>query len=206
MGFGILGLGLGWALDRFGWSEAARARRPDWASAVVPALGGAGFVAASVVFDSAAVALIAGAFVAVMAALGVIDAVSTYLPNRITYPAFVAFVAALVVAAIVLEGIDPVQGVIGAAVYGGAILVMYLASRGQGMAFGDVKLAVLIGFVLGSLLLRAVWIAALAGAIAGGVGGVIALTVFRMGRKAQIPYGPFLAAGAILATLLIPQL
>jgi leader peptidase (prepilin peptidase) / N-methyltransferase len=65
---------------------------------------------------------------------------------------------------------------------------------------GDVKLAALIGLVLGSLGLRFVGVAAGAAIALGGVGGLIALLMGR-GRKSKIPFGPYLAAGAVIAGL-----
>jgi prepilin signal peptidase PulO-like enzyme (type II secretory pathway) len=51
-----------------------------------------------------------------------------------------------------------------------------------------------------------VWVAAAAGVLAGGAGAVLAMVVFRYGRRETIPYGPFLAAGAVLAAFVIPWL
>jgi leader peptidase (prepilin peptidase)/N-methyltransferase len=63
---------------------------------------------------------------------------------------------------------------------------------------GDVKLAALIGLVLGSLGLRYVGVAAGAAILLGGLGAVVALAS-GMGRKAAIPFGPYLAGGAVVA-------
>jgi leader peptidase (prepilin peptidase)/N-methyltransferase len=65
---------------------------------------------------------------------------------------------------------------------------------------GDVKLAALIGLVLGSFGLRFVGVAAGAAILFGGVGGLVALAMGR-GRKSAIPFGPYLAAGAVVAGL-----
>ncbi len=69
---------------------------------------------------------------------------------------------------------------------------------------GDVKLAALIGLVLGALGLRYVAVAAAAGIIGGGLGAALAMAVLRYGRKQHMPFGPFLAAGAVLAALAAP--
>jgi leader peptidase (prepilin peptidase) / N-methyltransferase len=66
------------------------------------------------------------------------------------------------------------------------------------MGMGDVKLAALIGLVLGSLGLRFVGVAAGAAIAFGGLGGVVALAMGK-GRKSAIPFGPYLAAGAVVA-------
>jgi leader peptidase (prepilin peptidase)/N-methyltransferase len=52
--------------------------------------------------------------------------------------------------------------------------------------------------VLGSLGLRYVGVAAGAAILAGGLGAIAALALGR-GRKAAIPFGPYLAAGALVA-------
>jgi leader peptidase (prepilin peptidase)/N-methyltransferase len=63
-----------------------------------------------------------------------------------------------------------------------------------------VKLAALIGVVLGALGLRFVGVAAGAAIVLGGLGGLVALGMGR-GRKSAIPFGPYLAVGAIVAGL-----
>jgi leader peptidase (prepilin peptidase)/N-methyltransferase len=66
------------------------------------------------------------------------------------------------------------------------------------MGMGDVKLAVVIGVVLGSIGLRYVGVAAAGAVLFGGIGGLVALAVGR-DRKAMIPFGPYMAAGAVVA-------
>ena len=70
---------------------------------------------------------------------------------------------------------------------------------------GDVKLAGLIGLVLGSLGLRFVGVAAAVGILLGGIVAIGAL-VAGVGRKQALPFGPFLAAGALVAIFLGPQI
>ena len=69
------------------------------------------------------------------------------------------------------------------------------------MGLGDVKLAGLIGLVLGAMDLRLVAVAAMLGFIAGGVGAIVALAMGR-DRKAAIPFGPYMALGAALAVFI----
>jgi leader peptidase (prepilin peptidase) / N-methyltransferase len=71
----------------------------------------------------------------------------------------------------------------------------------HGMGMGDVKLAALIGLVLGSLGLAYVAVAAGVGIVVGGLGAIVAMAAFRLGRKQHIPFGPFLAGGAAVAAL-----
>ncbi len=62
---------------------------------------------------------------------------------------------------------------------------------------GDVKLAAVMGLFLGSAVAPAILIALLSGVIAGAV--VIARKGAGEGRKTAIPFGPFLALGALVA-------
>ena len=66
---------------------------------------------------------------------------------------------------------------------------------------GDVKLVALIGLVLGSVDLASVLVAAGAGILLGGLGAIGAL-LSGASRKHAIPFGPFLAAGAVIGALL----
>ncbi|WP_238651088.1 prepilin peptidase [Paenibacillus piscarius] len=80
------------------------------------------------------------------------------------------------------------------AVSGGGILLL-LALFG-GMGLGDVKLMTILGFVLGfPNVILAFLIACLLGTI---VGGALLITG-RIRRKQHIPFGPWLAIGALLA-------
>jgi leader peptidase (prepilin peptidase)/N-methyltransferase len=66
------------------------------------------------------------------------------------------------------------------------------------MGMGDVKLAALIGLVLGGLGLRDVAVAAGLAILTAGVGGIGALVAGRS-RKSAIPFGPYLVVGATAA-------
>lgn len=139
-------------------------------------------------------------FLAVMLALALIDARERIVPNRITYPALGAFAIAIGVGHLVGGGVDAVRALIGLGAYAGPLLLVALAVPG-GMGMGDVKLAALIGLVAGSLGLARVAVAAGAAVVLGGLGAIVAVTVLRYGRRQQIPFGPYLAAGGAVAVL-----
>jgi prepilin signal peptidase PulO-like enzyme (type II secretory pathway) len=96
----------------------------------------------------------------------------------------------------------------------GAVFFLFFAalwfvSRGRAFGFGDAKLAVSIGWLLGpslgvSALLIAVWSGALVGILLMTASGMRAL--FLHGKyftlKSEIPFGPFLAFGTLVAFLL----
>jgi leader peptidase (prepilin peptidase)/N-methyltransferase len=163
------------------------------------------FVAAAAVFPSLVRSLIVAPFLGLMLAVAVIDAGSRIVPNRIVYPALLGFGIALLAADLLGGGADVLNGLVGMAAYAVPLLLLALvAPRGMGM--GDVKLAALIGLVLGAFGLVYVAIAAGVGTILGGFGALIAVVAFRVGRRQQIPFGPFLAAGAVVSALAAPQI
>lgn len=157
------------------------------------------FAAAAAAFDRPYVAAVMAAFLAVLVALAVIDARHRILPNRIVYPAVPAFAVLLALGALLGEGFDLRGAAIGFLGYGGGLLLVALVSP-RGMGMGDVKLAALIGLVVGSLGAELVLVAAGVGILLGGVAAVGALLA-GWGRKQAIPFGPFLAAGAAAAVL-----
>ena len=70
--------------------------------------------------------------------------------------------------------------------------------RPGGMGGGDVKLAGLLGLLLG---LAGVIIAVWAAVVVGGVVAAALLLLRKRGRKSEMPFGPFLAGGAAVALL-----
>jgi leader peptidase (prepilin peptidase)/N-methyltransferase len=153
-------------------------------------------VAAAAAYELPWQAVMVAAFLSLMPAIAWIDIEHRIIPNRITYPAFVAFAAYVVVAYAFDGGTDPVRALMGALLYAGVLFVVAIVSRGMGM--GDVKLALVIGVVLGALGLGFVAVAAAGAVLFGGVGGIVALATGR-DRKSAIPFGPYMAAGAVVA-------
>lgn len=159
---------------------------------------GALFVAAALEFDRVLVAVMMAPFLGLLVAIAVVDARHRVVPNRLVYPGLVLGAVLVLLGALLNEGVDLVRSAIGFLAYGGGLLVVALiVPRGMGM--GDVKLAALIGLFLGSLGLSYVAVAAAAGILAGGVGAIGAMAFAGYGRKATLPFGPFLAAGAVVA-------
>jgi leader peptidase (prepilin peptidase)/N-methyltransferase len=78
----------------------------------------------------------------------------------------------------------------------GGFLLAAAMIRPDGMGLGDVKLAAVLGVYLGTRVLAAMLVAFAAGSLA----GVILLVRHGWGARRQtIPFGPFLALGALLA-------
>jgi prepilin signal peptidase PulO-like enzyme (type II secretory pathway) len=75
-------------------------------------------------------------------------------------------------------------------------LAIYFVSRGKWLGFGDVKLVFLLGFFLGfPNILVSLFLSFFFGAIIG-IGLILAK---RKNLKSEVPFGPFLIAGAFLA-------
>ncbi len=143
---------------------------------------------------------------AALVALVWIDLHEFRLPREITYTAFVLGSIGLVIAALV-EG-EPERiwkAFAGAALAFAIMLLIYLASRGQ-MGEGDVRLSPLLGLYLGYLHLGTVPIGLFLGFLIGAVVGVGAMAFGKAGRKTALPFGPFLAAGTVLAIFVGPEM
>jgi leader peptidase (prepilin peptidase)/N-methyltransferase len=121
-----------------------------------------------------------------------IDLEHRIIPNRITA---LGAVLALVLGTALDPAGEPGRLIAGAAA-GGFLLLAALAYPG-GMGMGDVKLAAVMGLLLGSAVAPAILIALLSGVLVGAV--VIARKGAAEGRKTAIPFGPFLAIGALVA-------
>jgi leader peptidase (prepilin peptidase)/N-methyltransferase len=76
----------------------------------------------------------------------------------------------------------------------------------KGMGLGDVKLAGVLGLVLGWLGWPEVLLGWFLGFLLGAVVGVSLMALRRAGRKSKIPFGPFMLLGALLAILWGEQL
>jgi leader peptidase (prepilin peptidase)/N-methyltransferase len=130
-----------------------------------------------------------------------VDLDSKLLPNRITYPALVLVAVLLLVASLMEHDLGRMPRALEAgALAGGVLLALALASPG-GMGLGDVKFALVLGLALGWLSWGAVVAGLLGAFLLGGLAAVTALLVLRAGRKTQLPFGPWLALGTLLAVL-----
>lgn len=80
----------------------------------------------------------------------------------------------------------------------GLFFLIWAGSRGRAMGFGDVKLVLVMGLILGwPLLLFALYIAFLTGAMA----GVILILTGRKKMRSTISFGPFLILGLLITSL-----
>jgi leader peptidase (prepilin peptidase) / N-methyltransferase len=121
-----------------------------------------------------------------------IDLEHRIIPNRLTA---LGAVLALLFGLALDPGGEP-ERLLAAAAAGGFLLLAALAYPG-GMGMGDVKLAAVLGLLLGRAVAPAILIALVSGVLVGVV--VIARKGQREGRKTAVPFGPFLALGALVS-------
>lgn len=128
----------------------------------------------------------------------VIDARTHRLPNRIVLPTLAAVLA--------LAGIDAlvtgrsgslIGGVIGMLVLGGLYAVLRATSRG-GIGGGDVKLAAVIGLVLGWHGWQALAVGAASAFVLGALYALVLMATRRAERSTRIAFGPWMIIGAVL--------
>jgi leader peptidase (prepilin peptidase)/N-methyltransferase len=144
---------------------------------------------------STPLAVLRGAMVLVLVPCALIDMERRIIPNRITGP---AALAAIILGLALDAGHEP-RRLAWAAGVGGFLLLTALINP-AGMGMGDVKLLAVIGLFLGRPAIVAL-VVALVGTVLAGV-----VLAKRHGvstaRKTGLPFGPYLAAGGILAAVL----
>ncbi|PJM94091.1 prepilin peptidase [Streptomyces sp. CB01373] len=134
--------------------------------------------------------------------LAVVDFRVRRLPDVLTLPLAGAALALLGPAALVPghAGHWP-TALYGALALGGGYFVLFLVNP-AGMGFGDVKLALGAGAVLGWYGWPVVLLGTFAGFLFGALYGGALVAVRRAGRKTAIAFGPFLVAGAFVGALI----
>jgi leader peptidase (prepilin peptidase)/N-methyltransferase len=135
------------------------------------------------------------AFVCALVTVTFIDLDHRIIPNVITFPGIaIGFAASFVVDFVTFK--DALMGIF---VGGGTLFLVasgyYLLTKKEGMGGGDVKLLAMIGAFLGWK--GAVFTIFVGSALGTVIGAGVAIKS-REGRKAAVPFGPFLSIGALL--------
>lgn len=135
------------------------------------------------------------AFAAALVTITFIDLDHRIIPDVISLPGIVAGLAISFVSPLV----TPLDALLGALAGGGVLLTIafaYQAIRGQeGMGGGDVKLLAMIGAFLGW---QSVFVTLMVASLIGSLIGVALMIYQRADAKLAIPFGPFLAGGALV--------
>jgi len=146
-------------------------------------------VACVVVFGPTLYAALAVGFCALLVTLSAIDAQHRIVPNRIVLPA-----AAVVLVARTL--LDPSPEWLLGAVGASGFLFLAVLAYPKGLGMGDVKLALLLGAMLGATVSVALFV----GFLAGLVPAVVLFARYgSAARKMAVPLVPFLSVGAVIA-------
>jgi leader peptidase (prepilin peptidase)/N-methyltransferase len=136
---------------------------------------------------------------AVAVALSMIDLDVHRLPDLIVLPSYAVALALLLLPAVVDGRWDDLfRGVLAGLALFAFYFVLVLVYP-AGMGFGDVKLAGVLGLYLGWVSWGAVVIGTFAAFLLGAVVGITVMVTGRGGRKAKIPFGPFMFVGAAIA-------
>jgi leader peptidase (prepilin peptidase)/N-methyltransferase len=146
------------------------------------------------------------AFVSAMIVITFIDFDFQIIPDAITLP---GIVIGMISASFILpdpfhytsllnEGIEGIVGfknsLIGFLLGGGLYYLIAVLSRG-GMGGGDIKMMAMVGAFIGW---KAVLLTTFIGSLVGSIVGIFLMVFKGKGRKTKIPFGPFLALGAII--------
>ncbi|MFC4409893.1 prepilin peptidase [Chungangia koreensis] len=129
-------------------------------------------------------------FISLLVIITVSDFAYMLIPNKILFP-----FAILLAAGRFLSPLDPWWDSITGAVFSFLLLLAIAVLSNGGMGGGDIKLFFVIGIVLGFIQsLLTLFFAAVIGAIA----GIIVLKKTGKGKKTPVPFGPSIAASAII--------
>jgi leader peptidase (prepilin peptidase)/N-methyltransferase len=135
------------------------------------------------------------AFAAALVTITFIDLDHRIIPDVISLPGIVVGLAVSFVSPLV----TPVGALLGMLAGGGTLLAVagaYQAIRGQeGMGGGDIKLLAMIGAFLGW---QSVFVTLMLASLIGSVIGIGLMLYQRADTKLAIPFGPFLAGGALV--------
>ena len=137
-------------------------------------------------------------------AIFVYDLKHYLIPDVVLYPGIAASFLYLLYQSISAQSISPLLwGVVAALIASGFFFSLFAVSKGKWMGFGDVKLAVLMGLVVGfPHIITALFIAFVTGAII----GIFLIALRKKTMKAEVPFGPFLILGTFLAWFWGPEL
>jgi leader peptidase (prepilin peptidase)/N-methyltransferase len=134
-----------------------------------------------------------------LVALSWIDLHTKRLPREITYTVAVIGFPLLCVAALVAH--EPRRiftALLGAGIALAVMALIYALSRG-GMGDGDVRLAPLLGLYLGYLNPGLAPVGLFFGFLIGAFVGIAVMVAGHADRRTALPFGPFMALGAVLA-------
>ena len=186
---------------RRGCPSCAAPFKQTYRPAVLAALGALVLGAFAVRFGAVVVLAAYAVFGLSMLAISAVDLERWIIPNHIIYPTLALLIPLFVIA----SAVDDRWGALGRAAASGAaafagFYLLHVAVP-KGMGFGDVRLSGVIGLATGWLGYGHAFVAFFAGFVLGSLVGLVVIVVTGGDRKSRIPFGPFLAAGAIFSVI-----
>jgi len=154
-------------------------------------------------FGNSLPALIYFIFIAALLVITFIDIDHRIIPDIISLPGIpLGFLASLI-----LPQLNWSDSLLGIGIGGGILLIIawgyHLFTGKDGMGGGDIKLLAMIGAFLGW---KGVLFTIMASSLIGTVVGIVLMVRAGKGIKMAMPFGPFLAVGAIVFLFFGPQL
>jgi leader peptidase (prepilin peptidase)/N-methyltransferase len=141
------------------------------------------------------------AFASASVWLSIVDFREMRLPNRIVWPLNIGLAVGLGIHSFINQSTDAYLRALLAA---GACFSVFFLMRfisPSSMGFGDVKLSIAIGLMLGYLSWAAVLNGIFCGFIAAAVFAMIGLAFRKLTMKGSLAFGPFMLLGAWIALL-----
>jgi leader peptidase (prepilin peptidase)/N-methyltransferase len=208
----VVGAGAGWGV-RWGSLQLARLEELEsghrwWQQWGPPVLGAIVFAAFGYEIVSLPILIIRSIFVVVLIQVIFFDFEHHLILDRVMFPAlalaFLVNLSALIGGTIALWQQPWWAGIVTGLGAGLLFLLLALAGsaifKAEALGFGDVKLALFMGLLLGwPYTVTALFYGVLLAAI-----GAVAFIVVHRSLKGTIAYGPYLAAGALLVLLQLP--
>jgi leader peptidase (prepilin peptidase) / N-methyltransferase len=133
--------------------------------------------------------------------LAFIDLEHLLLPRRVVYITLTAVAVAFVAGAVTGSqwhrlAVAAISAFVPWALF---FAINYISPKALG--FGDVRLALLIGFGLGWLGAAYAFLGFILASVLGSLVGLTMIALGKAGRRTQVPFGTFLATGAVVAAL-----
>jgi leader peptidase (prepilin peptidase)/N-methyltransferase len=137
-------------------------------------------------------ALLGVVLVLLLVPVTLIDLDHRIIPNKL-----MIIGAVLAPALVLLTAPDDIVEHLIAGVAAGTFFLVAVLAYPRGMGVGDIKLAAVLGLFLGRDVGPAIFIALITGTLVGAL--IMARKGVAEGRKTAVPFGPFLALGAVVA-------
>ncbi len=119
---------------------------------------------------------------------------ASIIPDRLSIPAMIVAIALNTA-----MGVDPMAMLFGGVALGAFFALQYLVSRGTWVGGGDIRLAMVIGFLLGPELGTLALLFAYA---LGSLAGLYLIFVRRRDMRSHVPFGTFMVIGTYLSLFL----